>query len=190
MLLFVGNPRCLLDLSASANCTFPPTAPPSYWTSSQIAISSSSIYSSSSSSPPMSSLSRAGCVLVVERRRKAIRLTPPSLRTGWLTAQQASKIYHNISYDIYHNICVLHLWGQAGWLLNRPAKYIIIYYNVSSISEDRLLNRTGKSKHEGCRRDEIRVELSLDQKESIRVIFNKRNPYHHHLFIISGAKAN
>ena len=117
MLLFVGNPRCLLDLSASANCTFPPTAPPSYWTSSQIAISSSSIYSSSSSSSsPVSSLSRAGCVLVVERRRKAIRLTPPSLRTGWLTAQQASKIYHNISYDIYHNhiniyhnICVLHL---------------------------------------------------------------------------------
>ena len=68
--------------------------------------------------------------------------------------------------------------------------YIIIYYNVSSISEDRLLNRTGKSKHESCRRDEIRVELSLDQKESIRVIFNKRNRYHHHLFIISGAKGN
>ena len=75
-------------------------------------------------------------------------------------------------------------------LADRPAKYIIIYYNVSFISEDRLLNRTGKSKHEGCRRDEIRVELSLDQKESIRVIFDKRNRYHHHLFIISGAKGN
>ena len=75
-------------------------------------------------------------------------------------------------------------------LADRPAKYIIIYYNVSFISDDRLLNGTGKSKHESCRRDEIRVELSLDQKQSIRVIFNKRNPYHHHLFIISSAKAN